>query len=602
VVLLAIINSTSWRLRIKLNDDKSLRQLLIDSAATGNVLGTVHERLTADYEERDALAQELAMIHNEGLIDIVAAFASLERNSPNGPDFFLVRHVFENALPHLSAPVCAVMHCVLKLCREAGQDMAAGTIFSSYIEFCIKDAERPREALKLIEENADTLLDMLPATIVAGSKLDNPHYVAELLRLIQGADPELRKRAVFSLSRVHWPLEDRVPASVVTCLEEVVNTGADDHILASVIRSAVSLFEQDKALSEGMTALVTRALDKGDENALHVASEMFWLKTKDLPPTLLDALLERLRQVKPENVGTLNNIDLGVANLLKGDNPEPGLRLVEDLLVAHGSNLPVKVFDSATERILKSEALLGKVLTRWLLRGEPALCKAIREFTSAHYGNDIHISVDASELQPANDIHVIFVARKAIGYLFMKPVTAASIVVSLMRHATNEETLQQLEKLLFDPLLLNYTGSVGDYVQLQAASEPGKTKEAIESAMTSLDQYLEVLRTVPNLPALHASQAHRESYRRHMSESVAKSIEASEKKSVFHGLGLFKRSTLLYGNKSINYIYDGDGEPRRMEIPLSSHGVSMEFPRMDNIDPFGLDYMLRVFRMERLSV
>ena len=83
-----------------------------------------------------------------------------------------------------------------------------------------------------------------------------------------------------------------------------------------------------------------------------------------------------------------------------------------------------------------------------------------------------------------------------------------------------------------------------------------------------------------------------------MSESMAESMRAAEKKSVF--FGLFSRSTLLYGRKSINYIRTGAGQPKRMELPLTSHSVKMEFPRMHNLDPDGVDYMVRVFRLERL--
>jgi hypothetical protein len=79
---------------------------------------------------------------------------------------------------------------------------------------------------------------------------------------------------------------------------------------------------------------------------------------------------------------------------------------------------------------------------------------------------------------------------------------------------------------------------------------------------------------------------------------MAESMRAAEKNSVFFGLAA--RSTLLYGQKSINYIYRGDGQPKRIEMPLISHSVEMEIPRMADLDPYGVDYMLRVFRAERL--
>ena len=574
-----------------------MREALLAGVRAGCLLQTVYANSSAVQEERDDLGLELAALHNEGLVDVVAAFEGLKNNAPGGPDFFLTRHVFEKALPHLSAPVASVMRCVLGLCREAGQDMAAGTIFNSYIEFCTKDAARPREALRLIEADPDALVDMLAATVAAGSQLDNPYYLAELLRLNCHPDIEVRRRTVFAVARIRWPKGASVPDTAIIALEETVAAETDDRTLGSVIKSAFALFEQDKTLADRIVALVGAALAKGDEYTVHAASELLWLNTKELPSALLRLLLTHLKRVQPESVGTLNNIDLGIAHLLKRDDPEEGLHFLEELLAAHGDRLKVKILDSTASAIRESPRLMGKVLTRWFLRGERAQCDAVREIAGTHLGDDFRIEIDASELKPADHVHVLFVARKAIGYFFMQPVTAASVVISLLRHAPDDETLEALGDLLFDPLLLNYPGGTRDYVEEQMGCESGKVKETIANALSAIEQYLEVLRAVPELPALHAGQFQRESYRRHMSESMAESMKAAEKKSIF--LNLFRRSTLLYGNKSINYVYAGDGEPRRMEIPLTRHGVSMELPRMDNIDPYGLDYMLRVFRHER---
>jgi hypothetical protein len=38
-----------------------------------------------------------------------------------------------------------------------------------------------------------------------------------------------------------------------------------------------------------------------------------------------------------------------------------------------------------------------------------------------------------------------------------------------------------------------------------------------------------------------------------------------------------------------------------MEMDMKSHGTEMEYPRMSLIDPYWLDYMLRVLKVERLS-
>lgn len=578
-------------------DEKSLREALLTGAREGHLLQTVYANLSAGREERGDLANELAALHNEGLVDVVATFEGLKNSVPGGPDFFLTRHVFEEVLPHLAAPVALVMRCVLGLCREAGQDMAAGTIFSAYIEFCTRDAVRPREALKLIEADPNALADMLVATVAAGSQLDNPYYLAETLRLIRHPDIEVRRRAVFAIARIHWPEGSHVPDTTITALQQAVASGTDGRILGGAIKSAFALFEQNKTREGEVITLIGAALAKGDEHVTHAASELLWLNFNELPPTLLTLLLIHLKQVKPENIGTLNNIDYGIANLLRRDDPEQGVGFLEDLLITHNGRVNIGILDSAVGVIRENTKLLSKVLTRWFLRGDQVLCEAVHEIVSAHHNGDLHIEIDGAELEPADYVHILFMAHKAIGYFFMKPITAASVVMSLMRCAPDAETLDALGDLLLDPLLLNYTGGMRDYVAEQAGRESGKVRETIENALASIEQYLEVLRATPELPALYAGQSQRESYRRHMSGSMAASMKAAEKKSIF--LSMVSRSTLLYGSKSINYIYVGDGEPHRMEIPLTRHGVSMEYPRMDYIDPYGLNYMLRVFRVER---
>ena len=220
---------------------------LLAGFKAGKFLETVYACLTADHEERENVAVELAALHNEGLIDVVAAFEDLKNKSVNGPDFFLTRHVFEKALPHLNAEVSSVMRCVLRLQEEAGQDLAAGTILDGFIGFCAKHPSRPANALKEIEANPGEFVDLLPATIAVGSQIDNQHYLAQVIRLSQSPDIELRRRAVFSMSNLKWAKEVTVPDSAFIALEESAAQETDDQILAGVVKSAFAFFKQDKA-------------------------------------------------------------------------------------------------------------------------------------------------------------------------------------------------------------------------------------------------------------------------------------------------------------------------------------------------------------------
>jgi hypothetical protein len=168
-----------------------------------------------------------------------------------------------------------------------------------------------------------------------------------------------------------------------------------------------------------------------------------------------------------------------------------------------------------------------------------------------------------------------------------------------MRNTTDEEVLKALGALLFDPLLLNFTGKAREYVVQQSGRESVKVKATIDQALKAIDNYLEDLCSVGNLAALHPGEMQREAHLRHFSRLVAESWKAAQTQSIF--LSRVSKSILLYGRKSINYVYGSDGQSRRMGIPLQSHGSEIEFPRMENLDPFGLDYMLRIFKNERFN-
>jgi hypothetical protein len=64
-------------------------------------------------------------------------------------------------------------------------------------------------------------------------------------------------------------------------------------------------------------------------------------------------------------------------------------------------------------------------------------------------------------------------------------------------------------------------------------------------------------------------------------------------------LNLVTRSVILHGNGALTFVTPPNAERRALEMDLHSHGVSFEMPRLEVVDPVGLDYMLRVLRNRR---
>jgi hypothetical protein len=573
------------------------RETLAGAYRAGHLLEAIQAALSPDRSERTKLASDLASLHNEGLVDLIEAFGGLK--SASGPDFFLLRHVFEELLPELEAPASKLIRCLLHLYREAGDDLAAGTILDAFRDFCAKRADRSQAALAEIEGKPEVLADLLVPVLIAGSIVDPPTYVVETIRLSRDASIDLRRRALFALGRLHGGQVVWSDENVVKALEHAVEVEDDDQVLASSIKSAFALSRHAPANEDRWLAVIAGALSKGGEIALHAASRVFGFETREVSPKLLELLLDRLAQVRPSNRGTLDNIDYGVAHLLQSNHVEAGLRFLEDLLRAHPEEIELSNFNDAARVIRDNPALRSKVATRWLIGGEAALCKGLDYIVDVPMGGSLEIEGDADALAGVDPVRLVFAARKAIGYLFSQPTSATSFLLSLIRQSPDAGARRKLGALLLNPLLLNFSGSVAEYVARRSEAEVREVKAALDKTLNALNAYLEDLRSVGEIPALYSSLEHRDAHHRHLAEEVAQSFKKAEAESVL--LQFVHKSVLLYGRKAIHHVFGPEGEIKRMETQLGAHGTEIEVPRMMILDPHGLDFMLRVFRHERMS-
>ncbi|MFK5892616.1 MAG: hypothetical protein QM504_05300 [Pseudomonadota bacterium] len=572
---------------------------LLQVVNKNSLLNYISELKFSDKDSHAELYKWLIVLHNNGTLDVISAFNELKNDKSH--EFFLIRNIFEKILPEIKSPMLDVMECVLHLVKEAGHDMAFGAIFTPYIDFCLADSSRIKQALVLIEKSTHKFSDLLTPTIVAGSRIDTELYIKKAIQLVNHENIEIKKRAIFSLGRIVY-LENRLLLDLaLSTLETSVEQESDEALITSLIQSAFSLYKQNKLLEERVSILIDIALLKCGEQAIHTASHIFGYDFKELSEPLLDMFLLNLQRTNPVNKATLDNIDYGLEKLLETETPEKGIEFIETILTTNTAALSIEVFDGVSRGLLKNDnGILNRLMTRWFIRGEKALCTAIHDIVSQAQKQNIVLSVEPNELTSKNITNIAFIARKAVGYLFMRPVSATSIIISLISYANDDEVAKVLTDLLFDPLLLNFSGAVKPYLlKNQTENENNLVKTACKESIDSFEKYLNNLKSTGNIPELYPSQSQREAYNRYFSRQMSVSMKEAESKSVFSSL--VSKSVILYGGKSINYYYNGNEKPQRTELTLQNHSTSMEFPRSQIINPFGLDYMLRVYRAEQIK-
>ena len=122
-------------------------------------------------------------------------------------------------------------------------------------------------------------------------------------------------------------------------------------------------------------------------------------------------------------------------------------------------------------------------------------------------------------------------------------------------------------------------------------------KPWVDAALAENERYLNALKAMPDIPELTPADQHRRIQHLHHVDQMQAAHKAARAQSVF--FNLVHHSTMLYGIRSLIYVEDLDGGPRRpMEMELGTHSVTMTLPRLDMLDPIGLQLMLVRFRGE----
>lgn len=375
----------------------------------------------------------------------------------------------------------------------------------------------------------------------------------------------------------------------------------DDIFLASTIKTALNLVRQNPDVTNEIHSIISYTLEKGGMATIYAASEAFGQFADDLPDRILSLFINYLPKICHAREHSLWSIDKGLNSLFKKDS-EIAISTLESLLISGRDSCKIKVLNTTTHTILKNKAILNHLIVRWFLSGNPALCSAIYEIistASTAHENQLELEVLPDSLPQQDPNILIFLARKAIGFLFTRPVTATSIILSLIRLSDSKETKNELRNYIFEFLLMNYTGSVKEYLEKKSSEASDEVSKIIRQLLEHYETYIEQLKSIGDIPELHPSTIQQQEYMRKINREFTEAHKEAMKGSLVEQL--FKKSVILYGNASIFHVKGKVSDtPNRMEVPMHQISVSTEFPRQLYFDPIGLDYRLRVFRAERI--
>ncbi|MDN6875408.1 MULTISPECIES: hypothetical protein [Pseudomonas] len=528
-------------------------------------------------------------LHNAGTIDLLALVEGNAIQALDSFDFFMASHFFCQLLPKLEAEPGRVMACVDALVTRGGEDGAAYQPNDAFRKWCANFPLRAREVIAAAHQGNELASHHLSFALEAISDLNEARRIA-----VDYSDVR-RQAAISALGRVEH-LDSASCIETFAVFNALLDGGIDDPTKASVLHATMEILARVRDVAPAdANALINRLVINPGKFTIHQCARALWSCREALTQDIVACLLGALDHLESANKGTVKELDLGLQVLLKHGHAEAAVSFVTKLLSRPDDDLELGTLDSFTKTLLSgSPDLLSRVVVRWLELGAPRLCGGLAKAIQGPGLDGVPLSLKPEDLA-TSPTALVFICRKAVGWFFFKPTTAASILVSVLR-VCDTDTSQAVQELLVNQLLQNYDG-VRKYLEDLAPEDAANN--AVAQALAQHAAYLDAQRSIPFIVELQPSEHHRRIERLRISDQMWAAHKQAESESVF--LSMVSRSVLLYGNRSLTFVDDGQDKLRPLEINLHSHGISYEMPRMEVVDPVGLDYVLRIFRHERMK-
>lgn len=533
--------------------------------------------------EDDPFVQRCITLHNNGSIDLLKvpsqpAFSNLPKHA-----FFTAQHLYCKAIPKLDTNVEALMECCRILIDLAGNDGAATEPNRA---FCIWCQNNPDEGATVIRKAQAG--DGLAKQFVTFA-LQAANDVNSAINFIGSYTDKRRLSGMAALGRMTFP-DTEAAQKAIAVLEPFVANPGDDHVRTNALLAAFDVLKTHNDPATAKRLIEAAAREAGSET-LHGLAQIVWLNYALLEGEALETALLVLQAVNPEHLGTVQTLDLGLSRLLDAENDKLALDFLTEKL--RDGKLTVKSFEATAHKLKQGNPQrLYELIVRWFLSGNFALCdnaSKLFEIDAQPFDTTVKPLGLASTQQ-------IFLCRKAIGFLFVNPVVCCSIIVSVLR-AGDSDVEDPVTELLFDPLLLSYGGEAKEYLERIPTTDPAYGP--IQNALSKAENFYAGLEATGTIKELHPSEYQRDVVHQRTNDMMQAAHKSAESQSVL--LKLVHRSTILYGKRALTYFTDHEGNQHSTAMELQAFGTSVELPRLEILDPVGLNYMLRVFRAERLK-
>lgn len=546
----------------------------------GKLIRELHRPANTAMQEE--LHSQLAALHNSQSIDLLALSATPEFQSLDRRYSFTIQQVYRNVIPHLNATPSDMLELIRRIEKQIG-----GSAISPRDALRIwigQSQERAKEIVEMARSDPAFDSEILAHALTAfGDEIAATSFIAP-------ADAR-RQGAVAALGKIK-PRNVEAADGTLGTLVAVVVGDPDEDVRFTAIFAAFDLLARRETPAERWISCLIDAVTAKPSDTTRTA--------------LLNGLLRHAELFRSDDVEAVLSLacdgDLTASrlvdmlsttlySLIGGSHHDQAIDCLTTLLASSGRAIPFDRLEMIEHRLTTLERpVLFSIAVRWFATGDEALCQTTSKLVGViHDQRPFNASLEGFGLTGSQ---MIVLCHKAVGYMPLAPIVAASFVIAALR-AGDKDAEGELVQLLFQALLINFRETIAGYLK-----KIGKADAAYGAVRTALKLYRRYEKDADikdPIKELQPSAYQRAVVRQNHYISNREIRKQAERESVL--FGMVHRSTLLYGRKAITYARGADEPPTSME--LKEVGSYIEMPRLQTIDPVGFAWLYHVYRQSR---
>ena len=547
----------------------------------GTLLPELYRPLNTTQQE--ALCLQLAALHNAGNIDMLALPAAPEFLNLDRRQFFTIQQIYSGVIPRLEAPPLGMLEMAGRLITKGGNEGFATMSREALRLWIGQDPVRAKGIITGAQSDPGMDREVLREALVTLADLS-------LVKSFLALADQRRQAAIAALGGIK-PQNLQAGDEAFTELVAIATADQIEDMRFTAIFAAFGLLQHCQAhASQWVPRLVAAVRAAPSEETRTALLQGLWrqsslFRAADVKATLALACDTDL---PPALRGMLDGT---LSHLVGGPHHDLAIDFLTNLLASDGRAVSLEDFPGLEQRLMNLDPTqLFALAVRWFATGDRKLCEGMTKLIGAvHQPQPFDATLAGRGLSGSR---MIVICHKAIGYLILAPAVAASFVVAALR-AGDKTVQRELVQLLLQSVLINYGEAAAAY--LKSVPKGDDAYRPVRQALKLYGAYEKGLNIKTTIKELLPSSYQRGVVRQKHYVTGREIRKQAEQESVF--FGLVQHSTLLYGRKAIAYVRGPDEPPVSMEMKTISAGFAM--PRLQIIDPVGLDWLIRIFRVSK---